>query len=106
VSRDLLRAASGGADVDYFRAPEGKWTPALVRLSAQDGMQPLGWTVDTRDWTRPGTPGIVASAERHVRPGAIILFHDRGGPHDQTLVAITQLIPWLRSQGYSIVLPD
>jgi peptidoglycan-N-acetylglucosamine deacetylase len=106
VSRDVLRAASGGADVGYFRAPEGKWTPALVRLSAQNAMQPLGWTIDTRDWTRPGTPAIVDSVERHIRPGAIILFHDGGGPRDQTLAAIKQLIPWLRSKGYSIVLPS
>jgi peptidoglycan/xylan/chitin deacetylase (PgdA/CDA1 family) len=106
ASRDLLRAASGGADVDYFRAPGGKWTPALVRLSARDGMQPLGWTIDTRDWTRPGTAGIVASVEHQVRPGAVILFHDGGGPRDQTLAAVTQLIPWLRAHGYSFVLPS
>jgi peptidoglycan/xylan/chitin deacetylase (PgdA/CDA1 family) len=77
----------------------------LTRLSAQDGMQSLGWTVDTRDWTRPGTPAIVGSVERQVRPGAIILFHDGGGPRDQTVAAVGQLIPWLRSHGYSFVFP-
>jgi peptidoglycan/xylan/chitin deacetylase (PgdA/CDA1 family) len=105
ASRDVLVAASGGADVDYFRAPGGKWTPTLLRLSAQDGMQSLGWTIDTRDWTRPGTAAIVSAVERNVRPGAIVLFHDGGGPRDQTVAAIGQLIPWLRSQGYSIVFP-
>ena len=105
TSRELLRIASGGADVAYFRAPAGRWSPTLLRLSAQDGMQSLGWTIDTRDWTRPGTPAIVDAVERHVRPGAIILLHDGGGPRDQTVAAVTQLIPWLRAQGYSIVLP-
>ena len=105
-SRDVLRAASGGADVDYFRAPDGHWTPALVRISAQDGMQPLGWAIDTRDWTRPGTPAIVDSVKRHLQPGAIILFHDGGGPRDQTVAAVAQLLPWLRAQGYSFVLPS
>ena len=105
TSRELLRTASGGADVAYFRAPAGRWSPTLERLSAQDGMQSLGWTIDTRDWTRPGTPAIVDSVERHVRPGAIILLHDGGGPRDQTVAAVTQLIPWLHAQGYSIVLP-
>ncbi len=106
ASRDVLVAASGGADVDYFRAPGGNWTPTLLRLSAQDGMQALGWTVDTRDWTRPGSAAIVATVERNVRPGAIILFHDGGGPRDQTVSAVTQLIPWLRAHGYSFVLPS
>ena len=105
TSRDVLAAAAGGADVGYFRAPGGKWTPTLLRLSAQEGMQPLGWTIDTRDWTRPGTAAIVSAVETHVRPGAIILFHDGGGPRDQTVAAVAQLIPWLRSQGYSFVFP-
>ena len=105
TSRDVLRAASGGADVDYFRAPDGVWTPALVRMSAQDGMQPLGWAIDTRDWTRPGAPALVDAVKRHVRPGAIILFHDGGGPRDQTVAAVGQLLPWLHAQGYSFVLP-
>ena len=81
------------------------WTPALVRMSAQDGMQPLGWAIDTRDWTRPGAPALVDAVKRHVRPGAIILFHDGGGPRDQTVAAVGQLLPWLRAQGYSFVLP-
>jgi peptidoglycan-N-acetylglucosamine deacetylase len=105
ASRDVLVRASGGADVDYFRAPEGRWTPTLLARSAADGMQPLGWTVDTLDWTRPGTPAIVAAVQHHVRPGAIILFHDGGGPRDQTVRAVAQLIPWLRAQGYSFVFP-
>jgi peptidoglycan/xylan/chitin deacetylase (PgdA/CDA1 family) len=105
ASRDVLVAASGGAPVDYFRAPDGNWTPTLLRLSAQEGMQPLGWGIDTRDWTRPGTPAIVNAVEAHMRPGTIILFHDGGGPRDQTVAAITQLIPWLRAQGYTFVFP-
>ena len=106
ASRDVLTAASGGADVDYFRAPEGRWTPTLLRLSAREGMQSLGWTIDTRDWTRPGAPAIVRAVEAHVRPGAIILFHDGGGPRDQTVAAVRQLIPWLRAQGYSFGFPS
>ena len=105
VSRDVLAAAAGGADVDYFRAPGGNWTPTMLRLSAQNGMQPLGWTVDTRDWTRPGSAAIVATVKRQVHPGAIILFHDGGGPRDQTVSAVAQLLPWLRAQGYSFVFP-
>jgi peptidoglycan-N-acetylglucosamine deacetylase len=106
ASRDVLAAAGGMADVDYFRAPDGNWTPTLLRLSARDGMQPLGWSVDPRDWSRPGTAAIVRTVEAQVRPGAVILFHDGGGPRDQTVQAVTQLIPWLRAHGYSFVLPN
>lgn len=105
ASRDVV-ATAGATDIDYFRAPNGIWTPTLVRLSAQDGMQPLGWSVDPRDWSRPGVAAIVRTVQTHVRPGAVVLLHDGGGPRDQTVAALAQLIPWLRAQGYSFVLPS
>ena len=94
------------APVDYFRAPEGAWTPALDEMAARTGMRPLGWSVDTLDWTQPGVGAIVASVQQSVHPGAIILFHDGGGPREQTVEALRQLLPWLVQQGYEFTLPN
>jgi peptidoglycan-N-acetylglucosamine deacetylase len=94
------------ATIDYFRAPEGAWTPALDQVAAETGMRPLGWSVDTLDWTQPGTAAIVASVQQGVHPGAVVLFHDGGGPRDQTIEAVRQLLPWLQEQGYQFVLPS
>jgi peptidoglycan-N-acetylglucosamine deacetylase len=105
ASRDLLRDVSGGADVDYFRAPEGRWSPALIRMSATDGMRALGWDVDPLDWTTPGTAAIVQRVEQRVKPGSVVLLHDGGGPRAQTVAAVEQLLPWLTARGYSAVLP-
>ncbi|MDL5156785.1 polysaccharide deacetylase family protein [Actinomycetospora termitidis] len=105
ASRDMLVQASGGADVDYFRAPEGKWSPALVRTSAQDGMRALGWTVDPLDWTTPGAAAIVTRVQQRMHPGAVVLLHDGGGPRAQSVAAVEQLLPWLADRGYSFVLP-
>jgi peptidoglycan/xylan/chitin deacetylase (PgdA/CDA1 family) len=104
ASRDVLVQASGGADVDLFRAPEGRWSPALIRMSADDGMRALGWTVDPLDWTMPGTPAIVERVQQRVHPGAVVLLHDGGGPRGQTVAAVRQLLPWLVDRGYSAVL--
>ena len=105
ASRDVLVQASGGADVDLFRAPEGRWSPELIRMSANDGMRPLGWTVDPLDWTTPGSTAIVERVRQRVHPGAVVLLHDGGGPRGQTVAAARQLLPWLEEQGYSTVLP-
>jgi peptidoglycan/xylan/chitin deacetylase (PgdA/CDA1 family) len=37
--------------------------------------------------------------------GAIILLHDGGGPRDETVAALEQLIPWLAAQGYKFGFP-
>ncbi|WP_433026403.1 polysaccharide deacetylase family protein [Actinomycetospora sp. CA-053990] len=92
--------------IDYFRAPEGRWSPELDQTAAQTGMRPLGWSVDTLDWTQPGVGGIVSSVQQSVHPGAVILFHDGGGPREQTVEALRQLLPWLRDQGYQFVFPS
>lgn len=103
--RSLATVVNPPATVDYFRAPEGKWSPELDRVAARTGMRPLGWSVDTKDWTRPGVAAIVASVQQSVHPGAVILFHDGGGPREQTVEAVRQLIPWLQQQGYEFTFP-
>jgi peptidoglycan-N-acetylglucosamine deacetylase len=101
-----IKAAAGGAPVGYFRAPHGRWTPHVLDLAAAHGMQPLGWSIDPDDWRRPGVAAIVEQVRRQVRPGAVILFHDGGGPRDQTVAALEQLLPWLVDQGYRFGFPS
>src|SRR4051794_3286000 len=103
--QSLATVVNPPATVDYFRAPEGRWSPQLDQVAAQTGMRPLGWSVDTLDWTQPGVGAIVASVQQSVHPGAVILFHDGGGPREQTVEAVRQLIPWLQEQGYEFTFP-
>jgi peptidoglycan-N-acetylglucosamine deacetylase len=105
-AQTALAAAAGGASVGYFRAPEGRWTQRVLDLAAAHGMQPLGWSIDPDDWRRPGVGVIVDQVQRQVRPGAVILFHDGGGPRDQTVAALEQLLPWLVEQGYRFGFPS
>jgi len=42
-------------------------------------MTPLDWSVDPRDWSRPGVTAIVSNIMRNTRTGSIILEHDGGG---------------------------
>jgi peptidoglycan/xylan/chitin deacetylase (PgdA/CDA1 family) len=103
TQRDLGDA--GGAPVHYFRAPGGSWSPALLQMSAGAGMQPLGWSVDPRDWKQPGIAAIVGAVQKHVQPGSIVLLHDGGGRRSQTVAALDQLLPWLAGQGYRFGFP-
>lgn len=100
-------ALAGAADapVTYFRAPGGTWSPAMQQMAADARMQPLGWSVDPRDWKRPGADAVVAAVQKHVHPGSIVLLHDGGGRRDQTVAALDRLLPWLIDHGYRFGFP-
>ena len=46
---------------------------------------------------------IVSAACSNVHSGSIILMHDGGGPRDQDVEALPQIIDTLQSQGYTFV---
>lgn len=98
LTYDAIVTASGGVRPRYFRAPGGNWTPALIAATRALGMVPLGWSVDPRDWSRPGTPAIVSGVLRGLRAGDIVLMHDGYGRREQTVAALRQLLPMLAAR--------
>jgi peptidoglycan/xylan/chitin deacetylase (PgdA/CDA1 family) len=106
AAKEMISKAGGpGTQVRWFRAPGGDFSPENREIAVQAGLRPLGWTVDTRDWARPGAASILATAKRELRPGGVVLMHDGGGNRDQTVEALRELLPWLSQQGYRFSLP-
>ncbi|ADV14885.1 putative xylanase/chitin deacetylase [Mesorhizobium australicum WSM2073] len=106
-ANSAIRMACPQAAVRYFRAPYGSWTKEALKASASTGLAPLHWSVDPRDWARPGADLIVDAVLAGVRPGAIVLLHDgcecsRSDPRDQTVVALSRLIPALHDRGFTV----
>ena len=89
----------------YFRAPYGAWTRAVLRRCVAQDMLPLDWSVDPKDWARPGVSYIVRDILRHTRTGSIILEHDGGGNRAQTVAALGIVIPRLLEAGYRFTTP-
>jgi len=102
---DVANRVPAGTPVGYFRAPGGNWDQEILDKSVAHGMQPLGWAVDPRDWARPGTDAIVATVQKQMHPGAVVLLHDGGGTRAQTIAALERLLPWLKAQGYTTDYP-
>ncbi|MFD5741585.1 polysaccharide deacetylase family protein, partial [Streptomyces massasporeus] len=75
---DVIEDAYGERP-EWFRAPYGAWNRAAFQFGAELGMEPLGWTVDTLDWTTPGVRSIANRVERGAAPGVVVLSHDAGG---------------------------
>ncbi|MFE1317748.1 polysaccharide deacetylase family protein [Kitasatospora phosalacinea] len=103
---DIERAAGGSPTITWWRAPGGDFTAENERIGADFGMKSLGWTVDPRDWARPGVQAIVSDVQRNLRPGGVVLMHDGGGDRSQTVAALEQLLPWMVAQGYVFDFPQ
>ena len=86
-----------------FRAPYGAVGSDLIARARRLGMTTIGWDVDTRDWTLPGSASIARRAITGVRRGSIVLMHDGGGPRSQTVGALATTIRALRARGYRFV---
>jgi len=79
--------------------------PRVEALAIGDGLTPLKWSVDPKDWTRPGTAHIIRVAQSGRQDGGGLLLHDGGGNRAQTVATLSALIPNLQSHGLTFVLP-
>ncbi|NSC23438.1 polysaccharide deacetylase family protein, partial [Streptomyces albus subsp. chlorinus] len=94
-----------GFSPHWCRAPYGDWHGTSLEICSELGMEPMGWSLDTADWRRPGTAGIVRTVTDQAAPGAIVLQHDGGGPRHQTVEAVDRYLPVLRARGWTCVRP-
>ncbi|WP_435209161.1 polysaccharide deacetylase family protein [Streptomyces sp. bgisy034] len=102
---DVVEDSCGERPV-WFRAPYGAWNRAAFQLGAELGMDPLAWTVDTLDWTTPGTRRIVDRVENGAAPGVVVLSHDAGGDRSQSVSALRFYLPRLLDSGYHVTVPE
>jgi peptidoglycan-N-acetylglucosamine deacetylase len=102
---EYVRAAVPDAEVPFYRAPGGNFSADVIEVAADYGQQPLGWSVDPRDWTEPGTEAIETAVLDQVIPGSVVLLHDGGGDQSETVDALDGIITALRAVGYEFVIP-
>lgn len=102
---DVLRTNSvlkknTGLVTNYVRLPYGATNKKMNKTLRGMHMRKVFWTIDTRDWSRPGVNTIIRRATRPVKNGSIILMHDGGGNRTQTLKALPEVIKRLKKKGY------
>jgi peptidoglycan/xylan/chitin deacetylase (PgdA/CDA1 family) len=82
-----------------FRPPYGSFDATTFRELHHLHLLMILWSVDTADYTKPGTKTIVERALAGAKPGAIILMHDAGGDRSETIAALPAIVEGLRKRG-------
>ena len=86
-----------------FRPPYGFYNAQTFAVLRRLNMLMVMWSVDPRDWLRPGVRAIVDRVLRAARPGAIVELHDGGGNRSETVAALPAIISALRRRHYQLV---
>ncbi|HHY76228.1 MAG TPA: polysaccharide deacetylase family protein [Firmicutes bacterium] len=100
-AHDILVNVSGTSPT-YFRPPNGDYNDLVVLTARELGYETIIWSVDSRDWQRPGASYIVERVSRYTFRGAILLFHASDSAPD-TPDALPMVLANLKSAGYEIM---
>ncbi|WP_107485931.1 polysaccharide deacetylase family protein [Streptomyces marincola] len=85
----------------HFRAPAGGWSRAVLDAARDQGLTPVDWSVDPKDWRSPPVPRIVRTVSK-ARHGDIVLCHDGGGERSRTVAALDVALGLLRRRGVAV----
>jgi len=90
----------------YFRPPYGVIKRGqLEALENNLSLMPLGWTIDTMDWSVKNPVELTAKVKDMIesRGRGIILMHDI---HDQSRITFMNIAKWMKDNGYKIITPE
>jgi peptidoglycan-N-acetylglucosamine deacetylase len=100
TSTDQAIQSAIGSTPGCLRPPYGGMDPTVRQRAKALGKDLVVWTVDSRDWTKPGTTAIVQRVLKNVHSGSVILMHDGGGNRTQTVAALPTILKSLKAKGY------
>lgn len=101
--RDEVTATSvavGGLDHGCLRPPYGASSKTVRAEAGELGYTLVTWSIDPRDWSRPGAAAIAQRVIGRAFPGGVVVMHDGGGNRTQTVAALETILTELGAQGY------
>lgn len=84
----------------WFRPPYGAFNRSQTPIASELKLSVVIWSVDPRDWSRPGINVIHRRILSQTAGGDIVLCHDL---HRQTAQAAPYIIPSLIDRGFELV---
>lgn len=88
-----------GSTTTLFRPPFGVTNPTIGKVVKILNLKTIGWTIRTYDTNGANNAKIARRISRQLRPGAIILLHDR---LPQSAERLQMVIEAVRTAGYEV----
>jgi peptidoglycan-N-acetylglucosamine deacetylase len=91
-------------DVKLLRVPTGHFNKETLKVADSLGLTVVHWSVDSKDWTNPGTEEIIENV-KDAKKGDIILLHASDSAK-QTKKALPAIVKTLRGKGSFVSVSD
>ncbi|MDX6767499.1 MAG: polysaccharide deacetylase family protein [Candidatus Methylacidiphilales bacterium] len=98
-TQDVLEGINGRPPA-WFRPPYGAFRRDQGPIPRCKSLGVALWSVDPRDWSRPGSSTIVQRVVSAAAPGSIVLLHDL---HSQTAEACGAMLDQLMEKDFQFV---
>jgi len=82
----------------FIRMPNGFISPEVEKVATENGYTVVNWSFGC-DWKSMTKENLVKNYITHIKPGAILLFHEKR----LTATALPEIIDGIRNKGYDIV---
>lgn len=89
-----------GITPKWFRPPYGAYNKTAVNIAANQGLETVLWTLDPKDWARPGVDRIRQRVLTQAKSGDVVLLHSTNA---QTVAALPGIIEGLRKKDFQFV---
>jgi peptidoglycan/xylan/chitin deacetylase (PgdA/CDA1 family) len=103
-TQQAIQRATGATPI-FLRPPVGLTNPHFAGALKATGMTMIGWDLRTFDSSRPAK-AVIQRIRRQVRDGSIIVLHDGGADLLHLEEILTDVIPHLRSEGFTFARID
>lgn len=74
-----------------FRPPFGVTNPTIAKAMIRKGYKSIGWSIRSLDTVKSQTK-VLLRIERQLKPGSILLLHDRLKASDELLIKVLKLL--------------
>lgn len=100
LARKKVDGAGGAGTMGPCMRPPGGAVDETVRqIGEKLRFTTILWNIDTDDWKQPPA-AVIKSRILQARAGDIVLMHDGGGNRPNTVEALKEALPILKSRGY------